>query len=150
MCKFFPKRTSYYNIHKTAYHGRMARGTHGLPKVSPGPAMPCRWASHSAGGLQPSCTPLDTPRRAVCPCREPTSTMVIPGFFKYSSSSASFSNGEFHDQADAKWILISGQLRDHNDTPYVPTGGEPPAGLSAARGLATLSTYLAFSVTVDQ
>ena len=31
-------------------HGRMARGGHGLPKVSPGPAMPnqsipCGWAT---------------------------------------------------------------------------------------------------------
>jgi hypothetical protein len=25
--------------------------------------------------------------------------------------------GEFQDQGDAKWIVISGQLRDHNDTP---------------------------------
>jgi hypothetical protein len=59
----------------------MARGGHGLPKVSPGPAMldpsaPCeratpqtalwplqRWPSCKAGSLQPSSTLLDTPRR---------------------------------------------------------------------------------------
>jgi hypothetical protein len=59
----------------------MAKGIHGLPKVSPGPAlpypsMPCgratpetafqpfrRWPAHRAGGLQSSSTPLDTPRR---------------------------------------------------------------------------------------
>jgi hypothetical protein len=30
---------------------------------------------------------------------------------------------EFHDQADAKWIVIKGQLRGHNDTPF----GQPTA-----------------------
>jgi hypothetical protein len=62
-------------------HGRMARGGHGLPKVSPVPAMPypslpCGWATtetalqpflawptHRAGGLRSSSTPLDNPRR---------------------------------------------------------------------------------------
>jgi hypothetical protein len=24
--------------------------------------------------------------------------------------------GEFYDQGDARWIIIRGQLRDHNDT----------------------------------
>jgi hypothetical protein len=60
--------------------GRMARGVHRLPKVSPGPAMPdpstsCgraipetalhpfhRWSSCRAGGLWPTSTPSDTPR----------------------------------------------------------------------------------------
>ena len=59
----------------------MARGGHGLPKVSPGPAMPdpstpCGRATpetalrpfqgrvaHRAGGLRPSFTLLETPRR---------------------------------------------------------------------------------------
>jgi hypothetical protein len=62
-------------------HGRMARCGHGLPKVSPGPAKPypsmpwgrvtpetallsfLGWPAHKAGGLRPSSTPLDTPRR---------------------------------------------------------------------------------------
>jgi hypothetical protein len=26
--------------------------------------------------------------------------------------------GEIHDQGDAKWIVIRGQLRGHNDTPF--------------------------------
>jgi hypothetical protein len=26
--------------------------------------------------------------------------------------------GEFHDQGEAKWIVIRGQLRGHNDTPF--------------------------------
>jgi hypothetical protein len=26
--------------------------------------------------------------------------------------------GEFHDQGDAKWIVIRGQLRGHNNTPF--------------------------------
>jgi len=28
------------------------------------------------------------------------------------------SRGKLHDQGDAKWIVIRGQLRGHNDTPY--------------------------------
>jgi hypothetical protein len=60
------------------YRGCRARGSHGLPKVSPGPTMPypftpCRrattdpalqpfqkWPTHRAGGVQPFSTPLDT------------------------------------------------------------------------------------------
>jgi hypothetical protein len=41
----------------------MARGCHGLPKVLPWPAMPYPSTPCRAGGLQPSSTPLDTPRR---------------------------------------------------------------------------------------
>jgi hypothetical protein len=26
--------------------------------------------------------------------------------------------GKFHDQGDAKWVVIRGQLRGHNDTPF--------------------------------
>jgi sodium-dependent multivitamin transporter 6 len=34
--------------------------------------------------------------------------------------------GEFHDQADAKWIVIRGPLRGHNDTSSErPTPGRP-------------------------
>jgi hypothetical protein len=32
--------------------------------------------------------------------------------------------GEFHDQGDAKWIVIRGQLRGPNDTPF----GRPTPG----------------------
>jgi hypothetical protein len=32
--------------------------------------------------------------------------------------------GEFHDQGDAKWIVIMGKLRGHNDTPF----GRLPSG----------------------
>jgi hypothetical protein len=58
-------------------HARIARGGHGLPKVSPGPTMldpstPCGRATSGMGwpacraafGLRPSSTLLDTPRRA--------------------------------------------------------------------------------------
>jgi hypothetical protein len=65
----------------TAMHGRMAKGGHGLPKVSPGsalpyPSMPREWATpetayrpfqgspaRRVGGLRPSSFPLDAPRR---------------------------------------------------------------------------------------
>jgi hypothetical protein len=39
--------------------------------------------------------------------------------------------GEFHDQADAKWIVIRGPLRGHNDMPrpaYRLPRGWPPLG----------------------
>jgi hypothetical protein len=67
----------YLGIRKTC----MARGVHGLPKVSRGPAMPnpsmpCQqatpktalqpflgWPARRAGGLRQSSTPLDTQRR---------------------------------------------------------------------------------------
>jgi hypothetical protein len=60
-------------------HGRMARGGHGLPKVSlplyalqvaiPETALlPFQgWPAHRAGSLRPSCTPLVTPRRTPLP-----------------------------------------------------------------------------------
>jgi hypothetical protein len=66
-------------------HGRMAKGGHGLPKVSPWPAKPYRstpcgratykttlqpfqrWPARRAGGLRSSSTPLDTPRRTPMP-----------------------------------------------------------------------------------
>jgi hypothetical protein len=38
--------------------------------------------------------------------------------------------GGTQDQGDAKWIVIGGAT-------IHPAGGQPPAGLSAARGLAT-------------
>jgi hypothetical protein len=38
----------------------------------------------------------------------------------------SFGKGEFHDQADAKWIVIKGLLRGHEDTPcWRPTHSRP-------------------------
>jgi hypothetical protein len=37
--------------------------------------------------------------------------------------------GKFHDLGVAKWIVIRGQLRGHNDTPCgQPTPGRPPGG----------------------
>jgi hypothetical protein len=72
----------------TNYHGHMARGGHALPKVSFGPAMPypstpCGWdtretalwsfqgwPAHRVGGLRPSSTPLDTPRRTHIHCHQ--------------------------------------------------------------------------------
>jgi hypothetical protein len=38
-------------------------------------------------------------------------------------------SGEFHDQGDAKWIVIRGQLRGHNDTPF----GRPTLSRSISR-----------------
>jgi hypothetical protein len=56
-------------FHIRSLHGRMGRGSHGLPKVTPQPAlpdlsMPFRgWPARRSGGLQPSSIPLDTRRR---------------------------------------------------------------------------------------
>ena len=46
---------------------------------------------------------------------------------KYSSGTLRFlPDGGCHDQADAKWIVIRGPLRGHNDTPFGwPTPGWP-------------------------
>ena len=42
--------------------------------------------------------------------------------------------GEFHDQWDAKWIVIRGLLRGHNDTPCGwPTPGQPIGRLEVGR-----------------
>jgi hypothetical protein len=43
---------------------------------------------------------------------------------------------KFHDQGDAKWIVIWGKFRGHNNTPF----GRPTAGLPA---------YLVFLVTIN-
>jgi hypothetical protein len=78
----------------THKHGRMARASHGLPKVSPRPSMPnpstpCGqatlgmalhpfqgWPTHRAGNLQPSSTLLDTP----CPTPMPINQYIISLF----------------------------------------------------------------------
>jgi hypothetical protein len=43
--------------------------------------------------------------------------------------------GEFHDQGDAKWIVVRGPLRGHNDTPF--------------RRPTALRAYLVFLVTIN-
>jgi hypothetical protein len=71
-------RTILQKQNQSSSHGRMARGGHGLPKVSLGPVMPdpstpcgrptpetalqqfLGWPTRKAGGLQPSSTPSDT------------------------------------------------------------------------------------------
>jgi hypothetical protein len=70
-----------------------------------------------------------------------------PGSLEFSSRRTSHSWGEFHDQADAKWIVFRGLLRGH----YMirPLGGQPPTGLSAARGLAALGACLVVLVTIN-
>jgi hypothetical protein len=68
------------SVKEIPWHGRMKRGGHGLPIVSPGlakpyPSKPCEQAIHEAAfqpfqgwptnravSLRPSSTPLDTPR----------------------------------------------------------------------------------------
>jgi hypothetical protein len=55
--------------------------------------------------------------------------------------------GGYHDLLEAKWLVIRGPLRGHNDTPCRrPTPGRP-GGL--ALGLAVLRAYLVFSFTIN-
>jgi hypothetical protein len=70
-------------------HGRMVRGGHGLSKVLLGPVrpypfMPCGWPSTGQGGLQPSSTPLDTPRRT--PMAETKGDMICYIMLYYTIS----------------------------------------------------------------
>jgi hypothetical protein len=107
---------------------RMAKGIHGLPKVSPGPALsnpstPCGratpktalwpflgWSACRAGSLRPSSTPLDTPRRT-----DLVRSSTSPSHTRSSWTPRSccwtrptrprtrerrLGAGEFHDQAD--------------------------------------------------
>jgi hypothetical protein len=53
--------------------------------------------------------------------------------------------GEFHDQGDAKWIVISRQLKGHNDTPFGRTTPGRPIGRP---GVAARRAYLVVSVTI--
>jgi hypothetical protein len=55
--------------------------------------------------------------------------------------------GKLHDQVDAEWIVIRGQLRDHNNTPFGwPTPGWPIGrpGVGHPQGV-----YLMFIVTIN-
>jgi hypothetical protein len=72
---------------------------------------------------------------------------MSPGFLAnvvtFSRTVADSDLGEFHDQAGPEWIVIGGPFRGHN---YM--GGQPLAGLSAARRLAALRAYLVVLVTI--
>jgi hypothetical protein len=59
--------------------------------------------------------------------------------------------GKFHEQADAKWMVVRGPqgviiICPEGGQPLV---GQPLVGLSAARGLAALRAYLVFLVTIN-
>jgi hypothetical protein len=46
--------------------------------------------------------------------------------------------GKFHDQGNAEWMVIRGQLRGHNDKPFGrPTPGRPIGcpGVSRSQGV---------------
>jgi hypothetical protein len=85
-------------------HGHMARSGHGLPKVSLGPAM-----------LYP-CTPWRRPALNWIYIFHGGSLLLPWSWTPHTS--------KFHDQGDAGRIVIRGQLRGHNDTPF----GRPPLG----------------------
>jgi hypothetical protein len=59
-----------------------------------------------------------------------------------------FNEGEFHDQADANWIVIRGLLWGHNDTPSGRSTSSLPigrAGMVRPQGV-----FIYFLVTIDQ
>jgi hypothetical protein len=50
---------------------------------------------------------------------------------------------EFHNQGDAKWIVIRGQLRGHNDTPFGrPAPGWPIGRLGSGRPQGVISVLV--------
>jgi hypothetical protein len=51
--------------------------------------------------------------------------------------------GEFHDQGDAKWIVIKGQLRGHNHTPFGRPGVGRPSGVFG--GFSYYQSVISFS-----
>jgi hypothetical protein len=118
------------------------RDIHGLPKVSPGPAMP---------------DPYTPCGRAIPPNRlmavwgvarpqggRPAAIFFPLGYpFPYGPGSRDWV-GEFHDQGDAKWIVIRGQLRGHNDMPFGrPTPGRPIGrpGVGRSHGVFGVLSY---------
>jgi len=66
---------------------------------------------------------------------------------------AEHEQGEIHNQGDAKGIVIRGQLRLNlslkGSEQKRPSGGQPPASISAARGLTTLRAYLVVKVIIN-
>jgi hypothetical protein len=52
--------------------------------------------------------------------------------------------GGFYDQGDARWIVKAKRV-----LMICPSGGQPLAGLTAARGLAALRACLVFLVTIN-
>jgi hypothetical protein len=62
------------------------------------------------------------------------------------SQSDQLPDGKFHDQGDAKWIVIRGKLRGHNNT---PCGRPAPSRPIGRQGLAARRAYLVVSVTIN-
>jgi hypothetical protein len=57
--------------------------------------------------------------------------------------------GQFHGQVDTKWIVIMGQLRGHNDTPFErPTPSRPIGGLAALREQLVFFNYYYFVILI--
>jgi hypothetical protein len=130
----------------------MARGSHGLPIVSPGPAMPdpfmpCGWATPEmalwtfqgwpacrAVGLQPSSILLDTPRR----------TSMLSSS---SSSSISFIDSRFHyaiqTQARISWGIHGlPEVSLGPAMPYLSTPCRRPSCNGKAGGMRLSYTFL--------
>jgi hypothetical protein len=48
-----------------------------------------------------------------------------------------------------EFLQVDAMIRLNGVITISPSGDQPPAGLSAARGSATLRAYVVFSVTID-
>ena len=60
--------------------------------------------------------------------------------------------GRFHDQEDAKWIVIRGQLRGHNNMPFGwPTPGWPiiRLGIGHPQGLTPVNKKMEKSHIIE-
>jgi hypothetical protein len=57
--------------------------------------------------------------------------------------------GKFHDQRDAKWVVIRGQLRGHNDMPFgLPTLGWPIGRPVVGRPQGVIGGFSYFKVVI--
>jgi hypothetical protein len=97
----------------------------------------------SAGTSRSSRSVFSGFSKLASPWQPPSIDAAVPGDVtqwvpelreRIDSQMAIDTSGEFHDQGDAKWVVILGQLRGHNDTPfgrptvYRPLWGWPPFG----------------------
>jgi hypothetical protein len=154
------KEDSYGCPRRGSTHGRTARGCHGLPKVSSGPAMPYLspplgratpkialrpfqgWHARRAGCLQPSSTPLDTPRHTPMGPQTPPRMVLLPSPEPYPNRIVSPLSVCYHlvstmpfvvrpprpDSRPSRWLHLLPRLRSsfhHHSTPWVYGEGWP-------------------------
>jgi hypothetical protein len=98
-----------FKLSKNYLQARTGRGIHGLPKVSCGPAVPDPYTPCGRATPQTALRLFGVAR--------PQGGWPPAVFFPLGYPFPYGPDGKFLDQADAKWIVIRGQLRGHNDSP---------------------------------